>query len=213
MAQLGSTGVSTFGGETEAGRGRPTWRSPEHYFEKFLLPVAAELERVLSPTGEVWASGTLPQTYVAALRALADQVEARERAEGWARALEPAATSWNELARSTGNDSLRQPALILNQSPSIDIGQNRLMRVLVEFGSLPSPRRGPSGRVGRSRRPPPKRDKRRLGDPNAAVDLIVRYRPTPRQTAKGSAGHEKTVTSRAVMTDAPPHRCRQAPAD
>jgi site-specific DNA-methyltransferase (adenine-specific) len=34
------------------------WRSPEHYFEDFLMPVARELERVLSPTGEVWSSGT-----------------------------------------------------------------------------------------------------------------------------------------------------------
>lgn len=77
-----------------------------------------------------------PGNYAQALRALADEVEARERAELQTLALEPAATAWNELAQSRGNYSLRQSAFILNQSPDINTGQNRLMKSLVEFGMV-----------------------------------------------------------------------------
>lgn len=58
---LGNTGTTNKSGERVAvspGDWDSQWTSPEHYLEAFLMPVAAELERVLSPTGEVWASGT-----------------------------------------------------------------------------------------------------------------------------------------------------------
>jgi len=58
---LGSAGTTNKGGarvSVSPGEWDAIWRSPEHYFEEFLIPVAEELERVLSPTGEVWASGT-----------------------------------------------------------------------------------------------------------------------------------------------------------
>jgi site-specific DNA-methyltransferase (adenine-specific) len=58
---LGSGGTTNKGGERVAispGDWDAQWRSPEHYFDAFLRPVAEQLERVLSPTGEVWASGT-----------------------------------------------------------------------------------------------------------------------------------------------------------
>ena len=40
------------------------WSSAEHYLEDFLMPVAAELERVLAPTGEVWGLATRHALFV-----------------------------------------------------------------------------------------------------------------------------------------------------
>ncbi|HLT39894.1 MAG TPA: DNA methyltransferase, partial [Enhygromyxa sp.] len=58
---LGKTGTTNKAGArvpVSPGEWDARWSSPEHYFEAFLIPVATELERVLAPTGEVWASGT-----------------------------------------------------------------------------------------------------------------------------------------------------------
>lgn len=58
---LGSTGTTNKGGErvpVSPGEWDAKWDSPTHYLEEFLMPVAVELERVLAPTGEVWATGT-----------------------------------------------------------------------------------------------------------------------------------------------------------
>jgi DNA-damage-inducible protein D len=75
----------------------------------------------------------LPQNFAEALRALADEVEAREIAEQRAAELEPAATSWERLAEAEGDYSLRDAAQILDRDPAISTGQNRLAKTLREL--------------------------------------------------------------------------------
>jgi anti-repressor protein len=112
-------------------------RSRQPDARRFKRWVTGEVLPALRRTGSYsLRTANPPGTYAEALRALADEIEARERAEQQTSALEPAATAWTELARSRGNYSLRQVAFILNQSPGINTGQNRLMKSLVEFGMV-----------------------------------------------------------------------------
>ncbi len=78
-------------------------------------------------------SPQVPQTYAAALRAHADEVEARELAEARAAALEPDATAWQKLADAAGDHSVREAAQILHRA-GIDTGQNRLFATMRDLG-------------------------------------------------------------------------------
>ena len=88
----------------------------------------------------------IPQTFAQALRALADETEAREQAErdrdaadARTLAILPAAAAWSDLAQSGANYSLRQSAAILSQA-GIKTGQNRLLAKLVDLSILDSNR-------------------------------------------------------------------------
>lgn len=72
----------------------------------------------------------VPRSYAAALRAAAEQAEAREAAEARAVALEPSAEAWDQLAEATGDYSMREAAQLLSRDPRVEIGQNRLARYL-----------------------------------------------------------------------------------
>lgn len=76
----------------------------------------------------------LPQDYASALRALASEVEERQRAEERAKQLEAPARSWDELASAKGDYSLRDAAQVLSRDHGITIGQNRLMDKIREWG-------------------------------------------------------------------------------
>jgi prophage antirepressor-like protein len=62
----------------------------------------------------------LAERYVSALKRVAD--------------LEPAAKSWEQLADTAGDYSLREAAQILDRDPTISTGQNRLAKCLREMG-------------------------------------------------------------------------------
>lgn len=76
----------------------------------------------------------VPQTYVAALRELADTTEAKQAAEARAAELEGPAHSWTVLASGRGDYSVADAAKVLTRDPAISIGRDRLfekMRQLV----------------------------------------------------------------------------------
>ncbi|WP_230870819.1 phage antirepressor KilAC domain-containing protein [Mycobacterium canetti] len=86
----------------------------------------------------------LPQDYPSALRALADEFEARQLAEARAKELETPAAAWNQLAAANGDYSVADAAKILSRDPHVrDIGQNRLFRHMHHINWC---YRGPSGR-------------------------------------------------------------------
>lgn len=58
----------------------------------------------------------------------------REIAEHRVAELEPAAESWEALADAKGDLSLRDAAQILSRDPYIEVGQNRLAKLLRELG-------------------------------------------------------------------------------
>lgn len=85
---------------------------------------------------ELATAGTavqLPQDYASALRALASEVEERQRIEARAKELEGPAESWAALAEAKGDYDLRDAAQILSRAPGIRIGQNRLADKLREW--------------------------------------------------------------------------------
>ncbi len=90
----------------------------------------------------------LPRTYVEALRALADEAEAREAAEqralteatranteaARADALVPAAAAWGAMGDTTRDYSVAEAAKILARDPAIELGRNRLFGQIVALG-------------------------------------------------------------------------------
>lgn len=60
--------------------------------------------------------------------------EGREIAEKRVAELEPAAETWHALADAAGDLSLRDAAQILSRDPDIEIGQNRLAKLLRQLG-------------------------------------------------------------------------------
>lgn len=79
-------------------------------------------------------SKQLPRDYATALRALAAEVEERERIQARAKELEGPAASWAALAEERGDYDLRDAAQILSRAPGIQIGQNRLADKLRDWG-------------------------------------------------------------------------------
>ena len=73
----------------------------------------------------------LPQTYAAALRELATEVEARELAEARARELAVPASAWNELAEAAGDYSVADAAKVLSRDPQISTGERQIGRAHV----------------------------------------------------------------------------------
>ena len=76
----------------------------------------------------------LPQSYAEALRALAETVEAKDRAVAEAHALSPRAAAWDHMASTAGDYSVQQAAGILGRDPSITTGRQRLFQWLATAG-------------------------------------------------------------------------------
>lgn len=80
------------------------------------------------------ATPAIPQSYAEALRAHADAVEARERAEERVAELEPAAAVAVNLLDALGDWSVSQAAKILSRDPQTEIGQRRLFDQMADLG-------------------------------------------------------------------------------
>lgn len=61
---------------------------------------------------------------------------AREQAEEQLAITAPKADAWDVLASAHGDYSVREAAFILNRDPAIDTGQNRLFRLLRDWGLI-----------------------------------------------------------------------------
>lgn len=87
-------------------------------------------------------------TYADALRGWADELERRQAVEAERDALAPAARSWEVLASSGHDFSVRDAAYILNRDPNINTGERRLfhkIRVdwrMVSFNDRPYSQHG-----------------------------------------------------------------------
>lgn len=126
----------------------------------------------------------LPQTYAAALRELATEVEARELAEARARELAVPASAWNELAEAAGDYSVADAAKVLSRDPQISTGERRLFAYMDSIGWL-------FRRDGRWRAYQDQVDNGRLvekvGKPYVRDGQMVNGEPTVRITPKGLA--------------------------
>lgn len=85
----------------------------------------------------------LPQTYSEALRALADEHDAREAAEAREAAAlkrlsvaEPRAVAWSVLADPARDYDVGSAAAILNRDPAINTGRNRLFKWMLANGLI-----------------------------------------------------------------------------
>lgn len=78
----------------------------------------------------------LPKTYAEALRELATKVERIEQIERELEAAAPKADAWDVLASAHGDYSVREAAFVLNRDPAIHTGQQRLFKLLREWGLL-----------------------------------------------------------------------------
>ena len=131
----------------------------------------------------------LPQTYAAALRELATEVEARELAEARARELAVPASAWNELAEAAGDYSVADAAKVLSRDPKISTGERRLFTYMDSIDWL-------FRRDGRWRAYQAQVDNGRLvekvGKPYVRDGQMVNGEPTVRITPKGLAAlHQK----------------------
>lgn len=88
----------------------------------------AMAEQVSSLTPKV------PQTYAEALRAHANEVEARELAEQRAKELEAPARSWSVLADAHGDYSVDEAAKMLSRDDRITTGRQRLFGFMESLG-------------------------------------------------------------------------------
>lgn len=124
----------------------------------------------------------LPQTYAAALRELATEVEARELAEARARELAVPASAWNELAEAAGDYSVADAAKVLSRDPQISTGERRLFAYMDSIDWL-------FRRDGRWRAYQAQVDNGRLvekvGKPYVRDGQMVNGEPTVRITPKG----------------------------
>jgi prophage antirepressor-like protein len=91
--------------------------------------VTHEVLPAIRKTGS-YAVPAVPQTLPEALRAYANEVEAREAAEQQLALAAPKADAWDVLASADGDFSVREAAFILNRDPAIDTGQVRLFNLL-----------------------------------------------------------------------------------
>ncbi len=80
------------------------------------------------------AATALPQSFGEALRALADEVEAKEVAEARAKELETPAAAWGIMVGAGSDYSVEQAAKMLSRDPDIELGRNRLFALMQEIG-------------------------------------------------------------------------------
>lgn len=108
--------------------------------------------------------------------------------------LEPPAAAWTALADSAGDYSMRDTAQILSRDPGIEVGQNRLAKLLRQIGWIDS--RGIPYQhhvdVGRLRSKPQTRVSHRTGE-RVACDPQVRI------TLKGIEALHKTLHGAAPV--------------
>lgn len=102
--------------------------------KKFKRWVTAEVLPAIRKSGSYSVTPQVPQTYAEALRAHANEVEARELAEQRAKELEAPARSWSVLAESQGDYSVDEAAKILSRDERITTGRTRLFSFMESLG-------------------------------------------------------------------------------
>lgn len=78
----------------------------------------------------------VPRSLPEALRQFANEVEAHEATKAVVAVLEPKAASWDSIVSSKGSWSYNDAAKVLCEEGAIQIGEKRLVRLLVEWGHL-----------------------------------------------------------------------------
>lgn len=140
--EKGTHEVSTPGGYqrvtiiSEPGLYALTMRSDMPDAKRFRKWVTHEVLPQIRRTGRYEAQTAIPRTYADALRLAADEHERAERATRELEAAAPKAEAWEVLASAHGDFSVREAAFILNRDPAIDTGQNRLFKLLRDFGLI-----------------------------------------------------------------------------
>jgi phage antirepressor YoqD-like protein len=76
----------------------------------------------------------VPQTYAAALRLAADNLDRAEAAESKVAELAVPASAWNELAEAAGDYQVSDAAKVLSRDPNISTGERRLFAVMSVWG-------------------------------------------------------------------------------
>lgn len=99
--------------------------------ERFQSWVYAEVLPAIRKTGgyQVARPAELPQSYAEALRAFADEVEARQLAEVRVAALEPSAAAWDAMGAAAGDFSVAEAAQQLARAGH-EVGRQRLFEWL-----------------------------------------------------------------------------------
>jgi anti-repressor protein len=123
----------------ESGLYRLIFRSNTKDAERFKVWVTHEVLPTIRKTGSYLAPNVapaMPKTFAEALRALADQVEETEALAARLEVVEPPALAWSAMADTSRDFSVGDAAKILSRDPSIETGEIRLFRTLVEFGLL-----------------------------------------------------------------------------
>lgn len=111
---------------SEAGMYEVVIRSDKPEAAAFRRWITGTVLPEIRKTGSYGVVRALPQTYVEALRALADESEAHEATKVRVAELETPAAAWDRLATSGGDWSVQEAAGILARDPSIAIGRQRL---------------------------------------------------------------------------------------
>lgn len=78
----------------------------------------------------------VPRSLPEALRQFANEVEAHEATKAVVAVLEPKAASWDSIVSSKGSWSYNDAAKVLCEEGAIQIGEKRLVRLLVAWGHL-----------------------------------------------------------------------------
>lgn len=85
---------------------------------------------------EITPVHAIPQTYADALQLAADQAREIEQQREQLAIAGPKADAWDVLASAHGDYSVREAAYMLNRDPAISTGQNRLFRLLRDWGLI-----------------------------------------------------------------------------
>lgn len=119
---------------SEGGLYRLLMRARTVLADQFQDWVTDEVLPSIRESGSYAVTKQLPEDYPKALRALAAEVEEKLQLAARNAELEPAAKSWEQLADSAGDYSLREAAQVLDRDPAISTGQNRLSKYLKQIG-------------------------------------------------------------------------------
>jgi anti-repressor protein len=144
----GVASVNTLGGSqamtviNEAGVYRLAMRSNAPKAEAFQDWLAEEVVPAIRRTGrfEIEPQPIQPRE-LSKLEVLEMALESERRAiaaESKVMELEPSAQAWDVLASAHGDYSVREAAFILNRDPAIDTGQQRLFKLLRDWGLIDS---------------------------------------------------------------------------